>query len=820
MAFLGGCATAPKMSYTDSDRDWVALLRTSSKKAERAMAMDMAGAKRLTDARQDLEKTVSEEKDQNLRRKAIWALHRIGPAPSLAVIGEAFAGPGKEASGFAIYPLALMFLNERTTKADRAAIEKYVYDYFQADAKLVESGTEASIIALSLLPSFENRQYVSGVLAPLEEKRAGNTDIAYRLSPPLMAALGSTRDGRYFKYLRSVAEKSSEKPELQAAALLGIAAIPTDEAFQYLMGLSAYKVSFWLKALVIVSAFMPTHNMESHSNQRPSYKKGASGGAGELPWKAIAAGERDVQLSARRALASIEPPRLHPPLLNILGDPKKKKYWAASLDLLGATGSPGTLAAILPFAASSDSDIRLAAIGAIAGLAETPAEDPRLLQCLTDKKLEAVLLAVNALTRENSEKSDRLLAKAYKYAAEKGGAIFAGGKTEDLAARIMLTAFDALNKRASPELKPILETMLRNGSATDRASAAFASIVTFNDRRAEEWRRGRDKWLRRGAALARIFSGSGRDAESVKDLMDSLDSEDIRGLAVAVAGKSDDAGIPGELSALLNKAMMKPDKFYSSFREDAAEAILEYLDRNPAQISKHFRTAISADPAAAAAFAAWQMEKAGTREEKDAALTHWITATQGSSYSPAFSRVPAVGTVIQRAQVLGALLEQDEFILDKFFDYKPRSPAGAQLPAGPVPAAPAPAAATGETQSLLAKLRSAAWKERRAAAFELGKIKALEAVEPLQELLEDENSAVCGTAAMALGRIGDKRALRPLIGLLEDASPSVRASAAKGLGYLKDKRAIINLKKALNDESPEVRKAVSGALKRLGGKGR
>ena len=115
----------------------------------------------------------------------------------------------------------------------------------------------------------------------------------------------------------------------------------------------------------------------------------------------------------------------------------------------------------------------------------------------------------------------------------------------------------------------------------------------------------------------------------------------------------------------------------------------------------------------------------------------------------------------------------------------------------------------------LAQLKSPDGQERRKAAFELGKMKAIVAVGPLLELLEDESEKVCGTAALALGQIGDKQALKPLIERLEDESTYVRASAAKALGYLGDKRAIKALKSVLKDDSPQVQKAAEDALKKV-----
>jgi len=121
-----------------------------------------------------------------------------------------------------------------------------------------------------------------------------------------------------------------------------------------------------------------------------------------------------------------------------------------------------------------------------------------------------------------------------------------------------------------------------------------------------------------------------------------------------------------------------------------------------------------------------------------------------------------------------------------------------------------------EVETWLSRLKSPDWQERRVAAFELGKIKAAQALNPLLELLNDENDKVRGVAALALGRIGGQQALYPLMERLKDGSAYVRASAAKGLGYLGDRHAGNALEGALKDPSKEVRKAAGKALEKTG----
>jgi HEAT repeat protein len=79
---------------------------------------------------------------------------------------------------------------------------------------------------------------------------------------------------------------------------------------------------------------------------------------------------------------------------------------------------------------------------------------------------------------------------------------------------------------------------------------------------------------------------------------------------------------------------------------------------------------------------------------------------------------------------------------------------------------------------LLARLHVASQSELARACEALGKLRAVEAVERLIELLEHEDNAVDSYAARALGRIGDRRALMPLIEQFKQHKTSVYAVSA------------------------------------------
>ena len=61
------------------------------------------------------------------------------------------------------------------------------------------------------------------------------------------------------------------------------------------------------------------------------------------------------------------------------------------------------------------------------------------------------------------------------------------------------------------------------------------------------------------------------------------------------------------------------------------------------------------------------------------------------------------------------------------------------------------------------------------------------AVNPLIDILDDDDWRVRGAAAWALGNLKDDAAIKPLEGLLEDESGYVRAGAINAINSIKDK---------------------------------
>ena len=134
------------------------------------------------------------------------------------------------------------------------------------------------------------------------------------------------------------------------------------------------------------------------------------------------------------------------------------------------------------------------------------------------------------------------------------------------------------------------------------------------------------------------------------------------------------------------------------------------------------------------------------------------------------------------------------------------------------------------------------FEERIYAAEALGKIGDTRAVEPLIEVLgvdEVGDCDLCEAATEALGKIGDARAVEPLIevfshvGVFDDFDHtyaySFRICAAEALGEIGDTRAVDPLIEVLESEErlygtdpliaqnlPHIRKAAMKALKKLG----
>jgi HEAT repeat protein len=97
---------------------------------------------------------------------------------------------------------------------------------------------------------------------------------------------------------------------------------------------------------------------------------------------------------------------------------------------------------------------------------------------------------------------------------------------------------------------------------------------------------------------------------------------------------------------------------------------------------------------------------------------------------------------------------------------------------------------------LQSRLNTESYEELRSVIKALGKLRAVDAVETLISLLENDEAA--GTAAEALGQIGDLRAVMPLITLLKKHTPVVYSASAALYNF--GEHAVLPLIQVLADE--------------------
>jgi len=106
---------------------------------------------------------------------------------------------------------------------------------------------------------------------------------------------------------------------------------------------------------------------------------------------------------------------------------------------------------------------------------------------------------------------------------------------------------------------------------------------------------------------------------------------------------------------------------------------------------------------------------------------------------------------------------------------------------------------------------------REEAARALGDLGDRRAVNPLIELLGDDNRYVRREAAKSLGKIGDEHAIPALINALKDEDRYGREGAAEGLGGMGEK-AFPSLIRAIKDEDWHVRMGAAIAFRIIGDK--
>jgi HEAT repeat protein len=117
---------------------------------------------------------------------------------------------------------------------------------------------------------------------------------------------------------------------------------------------------------------------------------------------------------------------------------------------------------------------------------------------------------------------------------------------------------------------------------------------------------------------------------------------------------------------------------------------------------------------------------------------------------------------------------------------------------------------------LVGALRHPAWIARRNAAWALGALDDVRAVERLIPLIKDSEPAVREQTAWALGALDDRAAVPALIAGLKDADARVRRQSAWAAGAIDDRRAVDQLITALRDDDRSVREQAAWALGAIG----
>lgn len=118
---------------------------------------------------------------------------------------------------------------------------------------------------------------------------------------------------------------------------------------------------------------------------------------------------------------------------------------------------------------------------------------------------------------------------------------------------------------------------------------------------------------------------------------------------------------------------------------------------------------------------------------------------------------------------------------------------------------------------LLGSLEERSDKAREWAPWLLGRMRQKSALEPLHNLLGDDDPKFRKSVIAALRDIGSSKSVSPLIKVAaQDKDDEVRMRAIECLGELGDRNASPLLLEALDDQNPEIRAYAAGALGDLG----
>ena len=119
-------------------------------------------------------------------------------------------------------------------------------------------------------------------------------------------------------------------------------------------------------------------------------------------------------------------------------------------------------------------------------------------------------------------------------------------------------------------------------------------------------------------------------------------------------------------------------------------------------------------------------------------------------------------------------------------------------------------------EPLVKALGHNAWFARRNAAWALGALDDIRAVDALVPMMKDPEASVRERVAWALGALDDRAAVSAVVNGLKDANPGVRRQSAWAAGALDDHRAVDGLVVAIRDKDRTVREQAAWALGAIG----
>ncbi len=118
--------------------------------------------------------------------------------------------------------------------------------------------------------------------------------------------------------------------------------------------------------------------------------------------------------------------------------------------------------------------------------------------------------------------------------------------------------------------------------------------------------------------------------------------------------------------------------------------------------------------------------------------------------------------------------------------------------------------------ALIERLKDSDWWVREKAIQALGKLADERALDPILELMGDQD--VRWAVPTALAQIGGNRATVYLGEMLDDQERSLRLSALKGLGKLRSKESLPLIKACVKDSDPEIRDTALEIIKKITGR--